>query len=121
MMDYYPTNGTAPDSPVALFDNRIGLAEPDQDDAYDAERVDVFEGEVLAVVDHVDTATPFTQSDPDDAETESTESTEPGEPDDLPSTLTWAAPDRAAGDRAPVIPPWLRSAEARKADRKSVV
>lgn len=121
MTDYYPTNGTAPDSPAALFDNRIGLAEADQADAYDAERVDVFEGEVLAVVDHVDTARPFTQSDQDDAETESTESTESGEPEDVTSTLTWAAPDRAAGDRAPVIPPWLRSAEARKAAARHAV
>ena len=111
MTDYYPTNGTAPDSPAALFDNRIGLAEPDQDDSYDAERIDVFEGEVLAVVDHVDTATPFTESDQDDA----AESAESGDPVDLPSTFTWAAPDRAAGERAPILPPWLRSAEARKA------
>ena len=118
MTDYYPVNGTAPDSPAALFDNRIGLAEPDAADDYDAERVDVFEGEVLAVVDHVDDATPFAQSDQDGDDTApagSAESTESGEPDDLPSTLTWSAPDRAAGQRAPIIPPWLRSAEARKA------
>ena len=120
MTDYYPTNGTAPDSPAALFDNRIGLAEADQADAYDAERVDVFEGEVLAVVDHVDTSPPFTESDQDDA-AESSESTESGEPVDLPSTFTWAAPDRAAGERAPIIPPWLRSAEARKAAVRQAV
>lgn len=125
MTDYYPTNGTAPDSPAALFDNRIGLAEPDQD-AYevDAERVDVFEGTVLAVVDDVDTATPFTendQADQDGTETETPESSGSGEPDDLPSTFTWAAPDRAAGDRAPIIPPWLRSAKARKAAVRQAV
>ncbi|MEU4455573.1 hypothetical protein AB0F44_29880 [Nocardioides sp. NPDC023903] len=120
MTDYYPTNGTAPDSPAALFDNRIGLAEPDQDDCEDAERVDVFEGEVLAVVDHVDTATPFTESDPDDA-AESAESTESGEPEAVTSTFSWAAPDRAAGERAPIIPPWLRSAEARKAAVRQAV
>lgn len=114
MTDYYPTNGTAPDSPAALFDNRIGLAEPDQVDYEDAERVDVFEGEVLAVVDHVDTARPFTDSDQDDA-AESAEPTESSEPEDVTATFTWGAPDRAAGDRAPIIPPWLRSAEARKA------
>jgi S-DNA-T family DNA segregation ATPase FtsK/SpoIIIE len=127
MTDYYPTNGTAPDSPAALFDNRIGLAEPDhehgQGDAYDAERVDVFEGTVLAVVDDVDRATPFTESDQDDdtEAAEAAESTESGEPDDLPSTLTWAAPDRATGERAPIIPPWLRSAEARKAAVRQAV
>lgn len=121
MTDYYPTNGTAPDSPAALFDNRIGLAEPDQDDTYDAERVDVFEGTVLAVVDDVDRAAPFAESDQDEPEADSTEAAESGEPEDVTSTLTWAAPDRAAGDRAPVIPPWLRSAEARKAAARHAV
>ena len=77
----------------------------------DAERVDVVDGTVLAVVDHLDHTNAARQ---DDSE-ESTELVESGEPDDLPSSMTWSAPDRASGERAPVIPPWLRSAEARKA------
>ncbi|MET8519760.1 hypothetical protein [Nocardioides sp. NPDC004968] len=73
----------------------------------DAERVDVVDGTVVAVIDHLDHTTPATTEDDESAET--------GEPDDLPSSLTWAARDRATGDRAPVIPPWLRSSQARKA------
>ena len=83
----------------------------------DAERVDVIDGTVVAVVDHLDHTAPVTDGDADD----STELVESGEPDDLPPSLTWSAPDRAPGDRAPVIPPWLRSAEARKAAARQAV
>lgn len=79
----------------------------------DAERVDVVDGTVLGVVDRLDHTTPVVADDDDDTN-------ESGELDELPSSLTWSAPDRTA-DRAPVVPPWLRSAEARKAAARHAV
>lgn len=109
--------------------NTIGLADRAEDTGEfgevipfdrgtDAERVDVVDGTVVDVVDHLDHTTPVADGDDTDASAELVGSSEP---DDLPSSLTWAAPDRAAGERAPVIPPWLRSAEARKAAARQAV
>jgi len=102
------TNVAEPD----LFGGPIPIVSLDKDavhgefDGADAEQVDLYDGHDLAVVDHPENAEP-TAGDGEPGE--------PGEPDDLPESLTWIAPDRAAGDRAPIIPTWLRNPAARKA------
>jgi len=92
--------------PIVSFDKHDPSDDQSDDPHGDAERVDLYDGHTLGVVDNGEN-----EGDGDrDGDTEPA-----GEADDLPASLTWIAPDRAAGDRAPVIPAWLRNPDARKA------
>lgn len=88
-------------------------------DAWDAERVELFEGHHLAVVDHPNAAPAaggFAGADGDQGAGAEPDDEQGGATDDLPASLSWTD-THATGSRAPIIPTWLRS----KTERKSAL